>query len=176
MISKTKAFLGRLLICVGLLIVIAGPMVPAATPGFFDPAFPAFGNDDKLEDEIFELINSERRKRNLSEFEWDDRLAKIARKYSRKMARGGFFSHYDREGNSVVERASDEKVTGWGKIGENLFFCEGIDDVATVAVKGWLRSPDHKRNMLDRTFSHTGIGVAESRDGGYYVTQVFLRP
>ncbi len=138
--------------------------------------FVSVGNSDDIEDEIFDLVNRERRKARLPEFVLDSQLSRVARKYSRQMARGGFFGHYDRDGNSVVERVTDENIIGWRKIGENLFFCDGFDDVGGAAVKGWLRSSGHRRNMLDRVYTNTGIGVAEARGGGFYVTQVFLTP
>jgi uncharacterized protein YkwD len=131
---------------------------------------------ERLENEILDLINRERKKVRLAALERDDRLTKVARRYSKKMARGGFFGHFDREGNSVADRVADEAIVDWGKIGENLFFCEGYENVGTTAVRGWMRSEDHKRNILDRSYTHTGVGIFETRDGRFYVTQVFLLP
>lgn len=124
---------------------------------------------------IHNLINRERSKKGLGELVWDDRLAQMARLYSRKMAKESFFSHFDRNGNSVVERADDSEIKGWTKIGENLFFCEGYDSFTALAVRGWMGSPSHRENILDRRFNTTGIGIAESRDGEIYITQVFLQ-
>ncbi|MBK7704693.1 MAG: CAP domain-containing protein [Acidobacteria bacterium] len=176
MISRTATFWGQLFVCAALLTIFSVSTVASETPRYFENSFISFGNVGDFEDEIFDLVNRERKKGRLSELEFDERLGRVARRYSRQMARGGFFSHYDPEGNSVVERVTDEKVAEWGKIGENLFFCEGYDDVAAAAVKGWLKSPSHRRNILDGVYTHTGIGVAETGSGGFYVTQVFLRP
>ncbi|MBS1797762.1 MAG: CAP domain-containing protein [Acidobacteria bacterium] len=123
---------------------------------------------------IFDLINEERRKKGLGDLEWDGRLAGVARDYSRRMAREDFFSHYDRDGNSVVERARDSNVRDWRQIGENLFYCEGYDQFDELAVRGWMKSPDHRRNILDRRFNASGIGIARARDGRIYITQVFI--
>lgn len=123
---------------------------------------------------IFELVNRERGKKRLNELEWNDRLAKLARSYSKKMAREGFFAHFDNDGNSVIDRANDSKINGWRKIGENLFFTGGIDQFEEFAVRGWMRSPTHRRNILDRSWTATGVGIAKAGDGSIYITQVFV--
>jgi len=130
---------------------------------------------DGDEREIFELVNDERRKKRLNELNWNGDLAKIARAYSRKMAKESFFSHYDKDGKSVVERANDAKVRGWRQIGENLFFCQCPNDYSDFVVKGWMKSASHRRNILNGKFTSGGIGIAESRDGEIYVTQVFVQ-
>lgn len=124
---------------------------------------------------IYDLINDRRRKSRLRQLEWDDRVAELARRYSEDMARGNFFSHYDRRGRSVVDRAENFGLRGWSMIGENLFLCEGYDEFSGLAVRGWLRSSSHRKNMLNPQWTTTGIGVAGDRFGRIYVTQVFLK-
>ena len=125
--------------------------------------------------QIHYLVNNERRRKGLGNLNWDDDLARLARNYSRQMARESFFSHFDRNGDSVVERAEKSNVRGWSRIGENLFFCEGYDNFDSLAVRGWMNSSEHRRNILDRQFNTTGIGVAATRDGRIYITQVFTK-
>lgn len=136
----------------------------------FAPASGAAQSDDEYE--IFRLINNERSRSRLGPLEWDDELAHIARRYSRQMAREGFFSHHDRDGRSVVERAEKAR---WSSIGENLFMCEGLQDFTTFSVRGWMKSPSHRKNILTREWTDTGIGVYRTRDDRVYVTQVFVR-
>ena len=133
----------------------------------------SLGQSDE-EYEIFRLVNTERFRQRLRPLEWDDDVASLARNYSRQMARGGFFGHYDAKGRTVVERAEQQRVRGWSKIGENLFMCGEIDGFERYSVRGWLKSPSHRKNMLDRQWSSTGIGVYRSNDGRIYVTQVFI--
>jgi uncharacterized protein YkwD len=133
------------------------------------------GNLASDEFQIHYLVNNERRKKGLSDLYWDNGLAAMARAFSRQMARESFFSHYDRNGKSVVDRARQSNITGWSKIAENLFFCDGYDRFDSVAVSGWMNSSGHRRNILDRQFNETGIGVAQTRDGRTYITQVFIR-
>jgi uncharacterized protein YkwD len=125
--------------------------------------------------EIYELINSRRQRSRLRQLAWDDDVAKMARRYSEEMARGNFFSHHDRRGRSVADRAENFGLRGWTMIGENLFFCEGFDEISNLAVNGWLKSSTHKKNMLNSQWTTTGIGIASNRSGRIYITQVFLR-
>lgn len=124
---------------------------------------------------IYELINRQRRQNGLDELAWDDRLARLAREYSRKMAKETFFSHYDSDGRTVNERAGDSGIGDWRQIGENLFFCEGYDEFDRLAVSGWMKSPSHRRNILERKYNATGIGVARARNGEIYITQIFVQ-
>ena len=123
------------------------------------------------EQEVFQLVNRERSRVRLGGLVWDERLARVARDYSRRMAREGFFDHYDPNGKTVLDRAA--RVPGWTRIGENLFVCEEQPYYTTAAIRGWLKSPTHKTNMLDRTWTATGIGIATARDGSIFITQVF---
>ena len=123
------------------------------------------------ENEVFYLVNRERSRAHLEGLIWDERLAKVARDYSRRMAREGFFDHYDPDGKTVLDRAS--RVPGWSRIGENLFVCDEQPSYTSVAIRGWLKSPTHRTNMLDRTWTATGIGIATARDGNIFITQVF---
>ena len=121
---------------------------------------------------IYELVNRERSKSRLSYLEWNDDLANVARNFSRQMAREGFFSHADRNGRTVIERAGD---TQWTKIGENLFMCARMNNFTTFSVRGWMRSSSHRKNILDREWTDTGIGIYRTRDDRIYVTQLFIR-
>lgn len=125
--------------------------------------------------EIYELINNRRYQSRLRRLEWDDDVAEMARRYSAEMARGNFFSHHDRRGRSVVDRAENFGLRGWTIIGENLFFSEGYGDFSNLAVNGWLRSSTHKKNMLNPQWTTTGIGIVSDRAGRIYITQVFLK-
>ena len=130
-----------------------------------------YSNTD--ETNILSLVNRERARYGLSQLYWNERLADLARKYSGTMARERFFEHIDKNGDSVVERAQHERIRGWNKIGENLFMCSPTYDLPTVSVRGWMRSPTHRENILDPEWQTTGIGIAYARDGRTYITQVF---
>jgi uncharacterized protein YkwD len=129
----------------------------------------------RSESEVFALVNKERARTRMSALAWDDRLADLARNYSRQMAREGFFGHRDRRGRSVMERAHAARIQNWSRIGENLFVCDRHPYFEATAIQGWLKSPGHRKNMLNRGWTATGIGVATARDGSIFITQVFTR-
>jgi uncharacterized protein YkwD len=150
-----------------LLFAIIVSLILSAAPVF------AFSVDEE-EAEVFRLVNLQRQKAGLSRLDWDDGAARIARAYSKRMAREGFFDHYDPEGNTVMERADRGGVRHWSRIGENLFVCDPMEEFEPFAVRGWLRSTTHRQNMLDRRWTATGVGIARARDGEIYIVQVFL--
>ena len=125
------------------------------------------------ETDVFALVNRERSRARLESLAWDDDLAEVARNYSRRMAREGFFDHYDPNGKTVMDRAS--RLRGWSSIGENLFVCDGHTAFAATAIRGWMNSKTHRTNMLDRGWTATGIGIATARNGSIYITQVFTQ-
>jgi uncharacterized protein YkwD len=49
----------------------------------------------------------------------------------------------------------------------------GRDEVAAAAMRGWLKSPRHRKN-LQGPFELTGIGAARAADGTWYLTQIFV--
>jgi len=127
----------------------------------------------RAESEVFDLVNHERSRARLGSLAWDDRLGRLARDYSRKMAREGFFDHYDGNGRTVIDRAQNARIDNWAAIGENLFFCDGHPTFTRTAISGWLKSRIHRTNMLDRSWTATGIGVATADDGAIFITQLF---
>jgi uncharacterized protein YkwD len=132
-------------------------------------------NIENDERRVFELVNRERKKNGLFPLEWNSSLAQLARNYSEQMANERFFSHFDRNGLSLEDRVELMRIKGWRKIGENLFVCSGTNDFTGLAVQKWMKSPTHKRNILDSDWTTAGIGVAVSVAGEIYVTQVFMR-
>ncbi|EKN41831.1 transporter, partial [Clostridium botulinum CFSAN001627] len=47
---------------------------------------------------------------------------------------------------------------------------------AKAVVDGWMKSPGHKANILSKSFTEIGVGLAKSSDGTYYWTQMFINP
>ena len=133
---------------------------------------------------------------------WDPDLATVAQEHSRDMARRGYFDHVAPDGQDPQARARRGGVTcriasGPSRIrlgiAENLYMTTRYasrwergrgphrevrydwmtaDQIAEAAVRSWLRSPGHRRNLLDGAARAHGIGVAVGRDHRVYITQV----
>jgi uncharacterized protein YkwD len=128
-----------------------------------------------LERRIFQAVNAERRERGLTELRWSEPLAAEARRHSRRMAAQRFTSHDDPERGDMTERLAAEGIP-WRDCAENIFSERGYEEPGAEAMKRWMASPGHRRNILNPRFTHTGVGAALRTDGTLLVTQEFIRP
>lgn len=133
----------------------------------------AFLKPTSLEEQAFALVNKERFWQKLELLEWDLEMLYLARQHSENMARLNFFSHAGRDGKMVDERANEVGVTNWNSIGENIAFNQGFKNNVEIAIQSWINSLSHKQNLLSRNWLRSGIGIAETSDGKFYITQVF---
>lgn len=136
-----------------------------------EPASAAAGD---LERRVFKLLNDVRRAQGLQELDWSDDVAAVARVHSLNMADEKFFSHRGSDGSMVDERADRLGLGSWRVIGENIAYMRGYDDPAALAVDKWMESPSHRKNLLGSNWKESAVGVAITKDGTYYMTQVFL--
>jgi uncharacterized protein YkwD len=83
---------------------------------------------------------------------WNDRLAAAALAHSRDMATHNYLEHEGRQGGLVGDRAAREGYK-WRQIAENIATGQGS---ARQVVAGWLSSPDHCINIMDRAFTEMG--------------------
>jgi uncharacterized protein YkwD len=145
-----------------------------------------------LERRLHEEINAERRKQDRGPLIFDDRLADVARAHSADMAKQGFFNHVNPDGRNPQQRARAAGYKCSRQIGENIFQnnlysrirkvggktiydWNTIEDIAETSVEGWMKSPAHRSNLLEKTYDRTGIGVAIAANGKVYITQMFCR-
>jgi uncharacterized protein YkwD len=140
----------------------------------FDAA-PTGINRDISALQVYDLVNRERSRQGLTFLSWDDQLAELARQYSEQMARGAFFDHVDPNGLRVQDRAFAAGMQKWTKIGENLFHAKDVNNFSRLAVRMWMDSDSHRANILDRSYSAAGVGIATAPDGRVYVTQLYLQ-
>ncbi len=121
---------------------------------------------------IFETVNRERARRRLRALVWDDAVARVARAHSERMCDLRFFSHTDPQYGNARERlnAAGLRWTAWG---ENLYQEQNMSDPVKSAVKSWMGSASHRRNVLNPAFERTGVGVT-GRGRSYWFTQVFV--
>ena len=133
---------------------------------------PAASSDDApraMEREIFDRVNAEREERGLEPVAWDDDLAELARGWSREMADRGQLRHQDLR--TVLQ---DRQVEGYASLGENIFSGRGQVTAGRVH-EGWMRSEDHRGNVLEPGWDRLGIGVVCTEDGATWATQEFGR-
>ncbi len=140
--------------------------------------FLALGFDQDVEREIFARVNAERVRHSLPALEPDSGLASVARLHNDDMARRGYFSHVNPEGEGPGERVARHDRQLIGEAGENLWSGSGYagtraSPMAVEIVAGWMRSPGHRANILSREYTHMGIAVSMNHEGVAHATQVF---
>lgn len=152
----------------------------------------------ELEALVHNLINSERAKQGLHTLRFDRDIAAIARNHSVDMARMGYFSHTNPQGQDSTDRGANagyDCIKDYGSyythgLAENIYqgwlassitYINGSpihdwnnqEEIAAIAVEGWMKSSGHRENILDASYDRTGIGVAIAKDGKVYLTQNF---
>jgi len=135
-----------------------------------------------VERRVHDLVNAERTKAGRRALAWDGKLAGIARAHSSDMAKRRFFDHVNPDGEDPTARGRRagydcRKILGERiRVGlaENLFEASGAarEDIERTAVAGWMNSPGHRQNILEKNYTKSGIGVAMKGDA-IFITQLF---
>ncbi|MGF6276067.1 uncharacterized protein YkwD [Massilia sp. UYP11] len=106
---------------------------------------------------------------------WNGALGDAALAHSRDMAARRYFSHRARDGSQAADRVLRAGYS-WRRVGENIAFGQRSP---REVVEGWLDSPGHCANIMNRDFTEMGAayGVTPQRQAGIiYWTQVFGTP
>jgi uncharacterized protein YkwD len=112
-------------------------------------------------------VNAYRVSIGLEPLIWDRGVAAVARAHSRNMVAHHFFSHTDPDGLRSKDRFAAAGIR-YAAMGENIAY--GHETGASV-LKAWLKSPGHRANIEDPTYTRHGVGKV-----GTYWTHDFLRP
>ena len=112
------------------------------------------------------LINHERTSRGLHSLVVRSDLVAVARRKSDQMAAKGTIWH---------DSSTWDSVSGWQAYGENVGM--GPSDVSDPVGNlhtAFMNSPEHRQNILYKTFNQVGIGVT-IKDNTMYVTEIFVQ-
>lgn len=118
------------------------------------------------EQEIFEITNVLRMRHQLTPLKWDESTADVAYGHSKDMAENNDFSHESRTFGSLTDRLNRAEVV-YKAAGENI--AANYTDAPAV-VEGWLNSKGHRESLLNKDFTHLGVGVYQK-----YYTQNFIQ-
>lgn len=150
-------------------IITPSPPPPARTqnpkpaPPPDEPVDEAAG----LETGVIEATNAVRAEAGCGPLRVDERLTAAARAHSRDMRVRDFFSHENPDGESPADRAAAAGYDSWGA--ENIAM--GQQD-ADAVMDAWMKSPGHRKNILNCDYQAIGVGV-DVGDGGPWWTQMF---
>jgi uncharacterized protein YkwD len=142
---------------VAVVAVVAGLAAPAATPSSHSSGAALTG----LESGVLQRMNDIRAQHGLAPLRLNVRLTDAAQQHSREMTADGYFSHESHDGTTFWKRISRwYGSTGYGywSVGENLLWSSPDVDPAR-ALNLWMRSPDHRENILNASWREVGVAA-----------------
>jgi uncharacterized protein YkwD len=131
-------------------------------------------------EQIVEKSNRFRREHDRATVTVENELAATAQEFAEYMARTDRYGH-QADGRTPAERVLAHEYE-FCLVAENIamrYNSAGYetDALADGLVKGWIDSPEHRKNMLDPDVIEIGVGLAMSeKSGRYYAVQMFGRP
>jgi uncharacterized protein YkwD len=162
--------------------------LPAAIPlgsGQSNPALleASDARISKLEKLMWQIVNNERKNRNLGPLAWSGELASVARAHSAEMRDKKYFAH--ESPTPGLREPLDRHIAGIGTtprlVAENIYRAWGSrsslhEAGIREAHKSLMNSPGHRSNILLDGATRLGIGIAANGNGDIWVTQMFSRP
>lgn len=124
--------------------------------------------DSQDEREMLALVNAERKKAGIGPLTVDVRIVPVARAHSKDMFLRRYFAHVNPEGQDAGDRLEAAGIH-FTVAGENLAYAPDLSTAHT----GLMNSPGHRRNILEPSFHHIGIGIIATDQYGIMVTQDF---
>ena len=118
---------------------------------------------------LFEAINRSRHEMGLPSLKWNDSLASAARKHAARMAGARTLSHQFSGEPGLPVRVNAVGVRhSW--LSENVAEGKSAGDLH----EEFMKSPNHRANILDSDMDTVGIGVAES-GGRWFAVEDFCK-
>ncbi|MCU1484888.1 MAG: cysteine-rich secretory family protein [Actinomycetia bacterium] len=111
------------------------------------------------EEYVFNQTNELRHTEGVAAMSGMDELTVRARKWAQVLADRQSLSH------SNIHTIKPK----WTAVAENVGRSDTIEHVVTLLE----RSPDHRHNMENPTYTRSGVGTARGADGWVYVVQLF---
>jgi uncharacterized protein YkwD len=152
-----------LLSALGVATAPLAPSTPAAPAAPAVATAPAIVEVGQLETAVLGELNSVRREHGLVPLKLSVKLGAAADLHSRQMGAGGYFKHESGDGSAFWKRVArfypSEGAHYWS-VGENLLWASPEVDAAG-ALKLWMNSPEHKKNILTARWREIGISAVK---------------
>ena len=155
----------------------AAVLMGEAAPAFVSDAQAAFGRQVSVSKinlrQAERYINQVRARHGAGPVRMEVRLVEAALRHSLMMARKGKMAHQFGFGTRFKDRIKKAGIRG--AAAENVG--AGYSSIESV-IDGWLRSPGHRRNLLNRKLTHIGMAAAVNPASKYrtYWTLILARP
>lgn len=137
--------------------------------GVFLPLIWAQSPGSNIERALFEAANKERRDQRLPALKWNDALAGAARRHAEEMAQQHTLSHQLPGEPSLAARVAHAGLQhSW--LSENIAEGTSASDIHDQ----FMKSTNHRANILDPDMDTAGIGVSKS-GGKWYAVEDFCK-
>lgn len=164
-----------------LILIAAAPALGDYTD-FRQDLFSGIKGMSEVEKAMFEEVNRVRGEQGLAPLALDDGLTAAARQHSDEMKRLYYFAHESPTPGlrNVLDRIYAAGLTDIS-VAENLASENSVppsadaDEIGRKLTELLLASEYHRENILDRRFTHSGIGCVASEEGTLFCTQVFSK-
>ena len=142
-----------------LVVLLALVFVPAAVAG---------GRDAALESSVLRQINQVRVQHGRQPLRLSPKLAAAAVQHSNEMGADGYFAHESVDGSAFWKRLARWYPSGgfrYWTVGENLLW-SSPDVTPTRALTMWMNSPEHRANLLSRSWREIGLAAVHFDSAG----------
>jgi uncharacterized protein YkwD len=152
--------------------LVALALSPGAAPGDAAAAprcgrvaqAPRAATDHQLRTSVLCLVNLARERRDIPLLEFSLELRRSASAHSKSMVSAGILSHYGPGGSTLTTRIARSGYLARAsqyRLAENIAAGRARRFGSPLAiVRGWMASPGHRQNILDRGLHDFGVGIA----------------
>ena len=121
------------------------------------------------ESKLLSLINTKRKKNNLSALKIDKELQNVARLKANDLVDNNYFSHISPIYGTPFEMLKSNKIS-YKTASENIAGNPSISG----AFDSWMKSESHKNNILSNDYNYTGLAVVDSIAYGKIIVELFI--
>ncbi|MFS0787304.1 CAP domain-containing protein [Shouchella sp. 1P09AA] len=126
------------------------------------------GDVSAEEQQMVDLVNSERAQNGLEPLEIDEELTEVARVKAQDMIDNNYFAHESPTYGSPFQMMDHFGIT-YQTAGENLAGNQTVDSAHTSL----MNSQGHRENILSSNYSEVGIGIVDGGPYGKMFVQLF---
>jgi uncharacterized protein YkwD len=117
----------------------------------------------------FCLLNRQRRSHGLRRLRSRGGLRSAATSFSSQMVQQNFFNHVGPDGRTLADRVKATSYLHgvWPRFGlaENIGYGSGPLGTPRAMVSAWMRSAEHRANILDGRYRDIGLGIVPGIPG-----------
>ena len=122
--------------------------------------------------EVLDLVNQERDKQGLNPVMLNSELNHVATLKAMDMRDNNYFDHNSRTYGTPFEMLQNFGIH-YNYAGENIAAGQKTSE---QVMNDWMNSSGHRANILNKNYTHLGVGYVEGGSYGTYWVQEFTKP